>query len=249
MSSILIIARRELSGLFVSLTAYIVLALFLFFMGLIFSLPQLHIFGSGELIELRQFTYFMRVALFIVVPLLTMSTFSDEYRTGRIEILRTSPITEFQLLMGKFLGTMAFYLVMMASTLIFLAILMSFGRPDYGQVFSCYLGMILMGSMFVAMGLFYSSITKEPIVAALLSFLTFLILGVADYLAPNMPTSFNIFKWAVPLRETVEYLTVGTHIGDFTRGSLELSSTMYFVGFSTLFLFWTYIVLESKKWR
>jgi len=248
MSSILIIARRELSALFVSLIAYIVLALFLFFMGLIFCLPQLHIFGPGELIELRQFTYFMRVALFIVVPLLTMSTFSDEYRTGRIEILRTSPITEFQLLMGKFLGTMGFYLVMMASTLVFLAILMSFGRPDYGQVFSCYLGMILMGCMFVAMGLFYSSITKEPIVAALLCFLTFLILGVADYLAPNLPATLNL-HWAIPLRNMVDYMTVGRHIGDFTKGSLDLGSTMYFVGIASLFLFWTYVVLESRKWR
>lgn len=249
MGRILIIARREITSLFVSPIAYVVLCLFMFFMGIVFSLPMLHIFGPGEVIELRTFTDWSRFTLFFVVPLMTMGLFSDEYRSGRIEMLRTSPITEFHLVAGKFIGAMVFYLVLVASTLLFLVILRCFGRPDYGQVFSCYLGMCLMGCMFVAVGLFFSAITREPIIAAMLSVITLGILSVVNYLADVLPQDYSFLKLTIPIRPWIEFLSVRNHIGNFTRGSLELDSVLYFLGIAATFLFWTYLILESKKWR
>jgi ABC-2 type transport system permease protein len=175
-----------------------------------------------------------------------MSIFYDEYRSGRIEILRTSPLTELQLLLGKFIGAMVFYLLLVASTLIFLVLLVVFGRPDYGQVVASYIGMFFMGFMFVAVGLFFSACTKEQIVAALASMITLGILVCLSFLSVRLPPT--ILKY-IPVRRVADYLAVGTHISDFARGSVELTNIVYFLGFGLLFLFWTYLVLESKKWR
>ncbi len=178
---------------------------------------------------------------------MTMSLFADEYRSGRIEMLRTSPITELDLLLGKFLGAMTFYLVLLASTFVYLFILLLFGRPDFWQVASCYLGMGLMGAMFVAVGLFFSACTSEQIVAAMAGIITLGTLTITDLFSPSLPSSWS--PWKINIRGLVDYLTVGSHMGDFTRGAVELTNIAYFVGFTLLFLFWTYLVLESKKWR
>jgi ABC-2 type transport system permease protein len=249
MSRVLIIAQREVRSLFVSPIAYVVLFLFLAFMGIVFMLPAAQIFVPGGAIELRGLTNFSRFALFFVVPLLTMSMFSDEYKSGRIEMLRTSPITEFDLVAGKFLGAMAYYLVLVGSTVLYLIILWTFGRPDFGQVLSCYLGMTLMGCMMVAVGLFYSACSSDQIVAALSGIITLGILTITQYLAPYVPREWSWGRFTVPIRSVVEYLTIRGHIEDFARGSVELGNVVYFLGFAAVFLFWTYVVLESKKWR
>ncbi|HEY4329698.1 MAG TPA: hypothetical protein VGN88_08170, partial [Phycisphaerae bacterium] len=243
---ILIIARRELTSLFVSPIAYVVIFIYLLFLGIVFVW---RIFEPGQVIEIRQLIDFSRFALFFVIPLLTMSLVSDEYRSGRIEMLRTSPITELDLLLGKYFGAMAFFFVLVASSLVFLIILMLFGKPDYLQVLASYVGMGFMGCMFVAVGLFFSACTSQQIVAAMATYLTLGIFTISDLFATSLPPAFTVFGKAIPLRPAVEYLTVGSHIGDFTRGSMELTNVAYFSGFTLLFLFWTYLVLESKKWR
>lgn len=242
MSQVLTIARREVMSLFISPVAYLVLFLFLVFMGILFTWQ---IFIPGQIVEIRNLIDWSRFALFFVVPLMTMSIFSDEYRSGRIEILRTSPITELHLLLGKFIGAMIFYLFLVASTLIFLVLLVIFGKPDFGQVIASYIGMLFMGFMFVAVGQFFSACTREPIVAALASMITLGVLVCLSFLSGRLPAT--VLK--IPVRHVADYLAVGTHIADFARGSVELTNIVYFTGFGLVFLFWTYLVLESKKWR
>ena len=242
MSQVLTIAKREVLSLFVSLVAYFVLFLFLASMAILFIWQ---VFLPGRMVEVRVLIDLSRFVLFFIIPLLTMSIFSDEYRSGRVEILRTSPITELQLLIGKFIGAMVFYLFLVASTLIFLILLMLYGKPDFGQVVSSYIGMIFMGFMFVAVGLFFSACTREQILAALSSTMTLGLLVALSYFSSSLPAKL----WILPLRPVADYLAVGTHIGDFTRGSIELTNIIYFSGFGLLFLFFTYLVLESKKWR
>jgi ABC-2 type transport system permease protein len=242
MSRVLTIAKREVNSLFFSPIAYLVLFIFMVFMGIIFTW---RIFVPGQVVEIRTLIDFSRFALFFVVPMLTMSIFADEYRSGRIEMLKTSPITELDLLLGKFIGAMAFYLLLVASTLVYLIILWTFGRPDLGQVFSSYLGLLFMGCMFVAVGLFYSACTREQIVAALAGIITLGALTIIPFFTPSLPPRvLNI-----PIRSVLDYLAVSNHIGDFTRGSIELTNVAYFGGFTVLFLFWTYLLLESRKWR
>jgi ABC-2 type transport system permease protein len=254
MNRVMVVAGREVRSLFVSPIAYVVLFLFLVFMGFAFLLPAAQIFVPEGPIELRKLTDFSRFALFFVVPLLTMSMFADEYKSGRIEMLRTSPITEFDLLAGKFVGAITYYMVLVASTLVYLTILIALrqkdsGAVDFGQVASCYLGMVLMGCMFVAVGLFFSACTSEQIVAGLSGMITLGVLTITGLATRYLPQAWSFAGLQIKVRAIVEYMTVGTHIGNFARGSVELGDVVYFLGFASLFLFWTYVVLESKKWR
>lgn len=246
MSRTFTIAKREVTSLFYSPIAYIVLAFFLLFMGIFFAVM---IFVPGQITELRRLIDLSRFAFFFLVPTLTMHLFANEYNSGRIEMLRTSPISEFQLLMGKFFGAMGFFLVLVAATFVFLILLMIYGQPNFGQVIASYTGMILMGCMFVSIGLFYSACTQHQIVAWLAGILTLAAFTMLSWFAPMMPATIPIFKLNLPLRSVANYLSVGQHLADFSKGTIQTSHVAYFLGFTALFLFLTYLLLESRKWR
>jgi ABC-2 type transport system permease protein len=246
MGRVLTIARREVSSLFYSPIAYVVLFLFLVFMGIFFAW---WVFIPGQMTEMRRLVDLSRFALFFVVPLMTMSIFAEEYKSGRIEMLRTSPITEMHLVLGKFLGAMGFYLVLVATTLIYLLLLIIFGRPDWGQLFASYLGLILMGGMYVAIGVFFSACSREQIVAAMGSFLVLATFSLISLFTDSIPATLSLFGAKVPIRAVAIYLAVQTHIADFSKGTLETAHVAYFLGFTGLFLLMTYLLLESRKWR
>jgi len=241
------IATREFASLFYSPVAYLVLFLFLLYMGILFGA---FIFYPGAPSELRGVIDFSRYGLFFIVPLMTMSFFADEYRSGRIEMLRTSPITEFQLVLGKFLGAAMFYLVLVASTLIYVVLLAIYGQPDWLQTAAAYLGLILMGFMFVSIGLFFSACTQNQFVAAMASIFTLIFFGVISFFSTWLWTEIPVGKWFnIPLRAPLYYVGVGPHIADFGKGVVDTSHLAYFGLFTGLFLFLTYLLLESKKWR
>jgi len=246
MGRVLTIARREVSSLFYSPIAYVVMFLFLLFMGIFFAW---WVFIPGQVTELRRLVDVARFALFFIVPLMTMSIFSEEYKSGRIEMLRTSPVTEFDLVIGKFLGAMGFYLVLVATTFIFLGLLLIFGKPDWGQVFASYIGLGLMGAMYVSVGVFFSACTREQIVAAMGSFLTLAAFSLITLFTDSLPAVLNVFGAKVPIRAVAIYLGSGSHMADFSKGVLATSHVFYFGGFTLLFLFFTYLLLESRKWR
>ena len=130
MNTIVALARRELGGMFSSLIGYVVLAIFLAYMGILFAI---FILNPGQATDMRQMFTLAHLALIFLIPLITMSVLSEEYNSGRIEMLRTSPITEFQILAGKFLGTLAFCWLLIAATLIFLVVVLIYGRPDLAR--------------------------------------------------------------------------------------------------------------------
>jgi ABC-2 type transport system permease protein len=239
---VLTIARREVTSLFYSPIAYFVLFLFLLVTGFLFAAL---VFVPGQLSEVRTLVDYSRFGLFFIIPGITMSLLSDEYRSGRIEMLRTSPLTEFDLVVGKYLGAMFFYLILLASTLLFVALLVIYGRPDWGQTFAAYLGLLLMGMMFVSIGIFFSTCTQNQIVAYLATLLVLGFLTFASGLATILPTAL----WIIPVRAPLAYLGVASHIADFSKGVIAVSHLGYFCGFTLLFLFLTYLILESRKWR
>jgi len=206
-------------------------------------------FGPGALTEMRWLVVTSRIDLFLVVPLLTMSVFADEYHSGRMEMLRTSPITEMQLLLGKYAGALGFYVILLALTGLYLGLLVIFGRPDWGQTWCCYLGLLLLGMMFVSVGVFYSACTQNQIVAALASVLTLLVFTFADMLSSYLPPAWKVLKLDIPARGSLRYIGVGTHLEDFSKGVFDTGHASFFLLFTALFLFLTYLVLESKKWR
>src|SRR6476469_4000111 len=179
MNNILAIANKELRGYFASPIAYIVIGLFAlaygyFFYALLlyFDRMSMQMAGAGgagsanvnEQLIGPSFNNVMVVFLFIL-PMVTMRTYSEEKRSGTIELLLTAPITDFQIIMGKFLGAMALYGCMLAVTLIHIGLLFVYGRPEWKPIVTTYLGLLLVGGCFVSLGLFISSLTKNQIVA------------------------------------------------------------------------------------
>ena len=248
MSQVLTLARRELGGLFYSPIGYIVLALYLLFVGLLFSLTVLR---PGQIADPGPMFLWNHLILIFLVPFMTMAIFSEEYRSGRIETLRTSPISEFSIVVGKFLGAMGFYLGVIASSLAFVIILSFFGRPDYMPVLTSYLGLVLMGSLMVSIGLFFSACTQHQVLAAMSSCIVLVALGILFQFIPEFLTAYirHSYSWLAVVKRTMAYLAIEPHMVDFSRGIIATQNVVFFLSGTLLFLFLTYVVLETRKWR
>src|SRR5258708_2032760 len=135
---VLVLAKREFTSYFLSPIGYLVIALYLVLMGALFAAM---VFQPGQIADMRRLFEWSHIALIVAVPLITMSLLADEYSSGRIEMLRTSPITELDIVLGKYLGAMGFYCALAGSTLIFLMLLAAFGHPNYGAVRAGYFGL------------------------------------------------------------------------------------------------------------
>ncbi len=231
--------RRELSAYFLSPIAYAVIAIFLFCTGLAFALGS---FQNGAEASLRSlFQGWITLFLLLVLPMLTMRLLSEEYRGGTIESLMTAPVTDVEVVLGKFLGAFAFYLVLLATLLLYPLVMTFFGHVDWVLLFCNYLGLMLMGGLFIAVGLFFSACTKHQVVAALcsmalLAFMTFAFQGL----------STAVEGWPKTL---LLHLSVRSHFDDFVRGLLDINHVIFFVTMMALFLFLAVKTVEFRRWR
>src|SRR6476619_6603219 len=172
--NILAIAGKEMRSYFASPIAYIIIGLFALLFGWFFYV-YLHVFveqsqrmsmmGGGNVNVneqmIRGVLQNAAVIILFVMPMIMMRTYSEEKRSGTIELLLTSPLTDFEIIMGKFLGTVALYAMMLAVTFIHIGILFYFGNPELKPILAGYLGLLLMGGCFLSVGLFISSLTKN----------------------------------------------------------------------------------------
>jgi len=183
--------------------------------------------------------------LVFIMPILTMRTFSEEYRSGTIELLWTSPVDASGMLAGKYLAALVLYAVMLALTLVFVGLIYLYtdagAHPDPGLVFSSYVGVFLMGATFLSVGIFASSLTENQIIAAIIAFtilLFFLVIGAAAGFVGNFAAS-----------EFLRYLSLSGHVETFLKGVLAAQDVVYYVTFAGFMLFLTNRVLESRRWR
>ena len=182
--NILAIAGKELRSYFASPIAYIIIGLFALLFGW-FYYVYLHVFveqsqrmmmmGGGGNVNvneqmIRGVLQNAAVIILFVMPMITMRTYSEEKRSGTIELLLTAPLTDFQIIMGKFLGAMGLFAAMMLVTLPHVAILFAYGNPEWKPIVTGYLGLLLFGGCFISLGLFISSLTTNQIVAAVVTF-------------------------------------------------------------------------------
>ncbi len=248
------LARREVQSYFASPVAYVVLALFIFLFGYFFS-DYLFVFvergmgrggfgGAPETLNLNQdlVRYVLlttSVVLLFLVPMLTMRSFAEEIRTGTIELLLTSPLTDLQIVLGKFFGALFLYATMLALTFLHLAILFLFGDPEWKPLLAGYLGMLLLGAAFISFGLVFSSLTRNQIVAGFLTFGTFLFLWLIEYAE----------SWAGAASGFVTYLSVTKHLEEFAKGVVDSRDVIYYLTFIGLGLFLSKQSLESLRWR
>ncbi len=238
MKKALVLARRELAGCFFSPLAYVVGALFLLTSGLWFFY---RIFIPGNEASLRPLFEAMAYIMVFAAPLLTMRLLSDEYRSGTIETLMTSPVSDTAVVLGKFLGVMAFYLILLAATGAYLALMAVYGQPDAGVAAMGYLGMVLLGSTFIAVGLFASALTAHQLIAA--------IVGTAILAAGAIMMPWVVAQGAEPWNYLAARLNAMTYFSDFSRGVLDSRGVVYFLSVTALFLFFSIKALESRRWR
>lgn len=239
MRNIATMVQRELGAYFLSPIAYAVSAVFLFSTGLAFGLGTFLNGGEASLRSL--FEFWMMLILAFVLPMLCMRLLSEEYRGGTIETLMTVPISEVEVVLGKFFGALAFYVVMLASILLYPILLAGFGPLDGWLLLCNYIGLFLLGSLYISVGLFFSACTKHQIVAVLLSFA---VLALATFAAHGLAQ--QVEGWP---RAVLQHLSVRMHYYDFIRGMVDTNHVVFFVSTTALFLFLTVKRVEVRRWQ
>jgi ABC-2 type transport system permease protein len=180
------------------------------------------------------------VVFLFLLPLITMRTYAEEKRSGTIELLLTSPLTDLEIVVGKFLGALGLYAVMVALTLVHFGLLFAFGKPEWKPLATAYLGLLLFGGCFIALGLFISSLTKNQIVAGAATFGVFLLLWVVDWIGESMgPTGQAILK----------YMSMTEHLEDFVKGVIDTKHLVYYLSFIAFGLFLTVRSVDTERWR
>ncbi len=232
------IARRELTSYFYSPVAYAALTLFLLISGALFWGD----FQPGQPAVMRSIFVNMVWMLVAIIPILCMGLLSQEWATGTIETMMTAPLTETEVVLGKFLGSLGFYLVLLAPTLLYVLLLRLYGRPDYGPILAGYLGLLLVGALFISVSLFCSSLTRSQVVAAVSAIA---ILGATTVVPWWVGGSVSLSGF---WRKVVDQCVMSRY-GDFGKGVIDLASLVFFVGVTGVFLFVTVKVLESRRWR
>jgi len=241
MRKVATIAQRELGAYFLSPIAYAVHAMFLFTAGLAFALGTFKAGGEASLRSL--FEFWIVLILVFVLPMLTMRLMSEELRSGTIETLLTAPITEVEIIVGKFCGAFAFYVIMLVALLFFPILLSNYGDVDPWLLVCNYIGLLLLGALYVSVGLFFSTLTKHQVIAVLFSFGLLALMTFAFH-----ALSTRIENWP-KLRTVMQQLSIQSHFHDFVRGMLDLNHLMFFLTTTGFFLFVAVKLLEARRWR
>jgi len=255
MNNVLAIAHRELKSYFASPIAYIVIGfaaiLFgFFFINLLYYFDRMSLqagsgFGGPTSVNVNEMLIsplFLNVSVILLftLPLVTMRTYSEEKRTGTIELLLTAPLTDLQIVLGKFLGGLVLYLAMLGITVVHIGFLFAFGNPEWRPVLTGYLGLLLMGGCFLSLGLFVSSLTRNQIVAGMVTFAVFLMFWIINWISSfSGPTTQNVLN----------YLSITEHLNDFARGVIDTKHLVYYFSFIAFSLFLTVRAVDSERWR
>ena len=252
MQNILAIWQREIKSYFVSPVAYVVLTVFLALSGFFFfaNLAEVIYYTigmgqSGQPIDVPTIvagSLFDTVAviLLFLIPMMTMRLFAEEKKQKTLELLLTTPISNFQTMTGKYLASLTFFAILLASTAITISPLFIYGEPDVKPILSAYLGLFLYGTALLALGLFISTLTENQIIAVIITF------GVSLLLL--LISAFASFSTGM-LKDAFNYISIINHLDDFIRGVIDTSHIIYYVTFAFVWLFLAYRSLESMRWR
>lgn len=239
MRNVWALAGRELLSLFCSAMAYVVLCGFLLITGVLALVTGT--FSPGQPATLVNVFRFTPLVLAFIVPAITMRTISEEYRTGTIEPLMTTPVSDTQVVAGKYLGTLLFYVVLLASTLAYVAIMMVFGSPDLGAMAAAYVGLLLVGMAFLAVGMFASALSRNQIVAWMIAAIPLMVfVWFAGVLSQRTEG-----QW----RDALRTVDIGWHSQRFLTGQVTSESVVFFLAVAAYFLFLAIKVVESRRWR
>jgi len=250
MQAFLSLTRRELAGFFVSFIGYVVIALAVFLMGLSFVSLVNGLQGESTPFPVTEVFYkslYFWVILLFSTPVITMRTFSQEKFSGTFETLMTAPVSDAQVVLAKFTATLIIHLIMWLPLFGFIFALRYFTNDstfiDGPALGSTFLGIFLLGTLYMAIGCFASALTSSQLVAAMVSFA----IGIALFMLGWLTESFPLHQtW---LSEMLKYSSMHVHMADFARGIIDSRYVVYYLTLSFFFLFLTYRVVESRRWK
>ncbi len=230
------IFRRELLAYFTTPIGYIFLALFYAGAGLFFNMTAL---SSGSTDMAYIFTLLIYVLL-VVIPILTMRTLSEEKNQKTDQCLLTAPVSLGGLVMGKFLAAFVIFLLAVSITVVYAVVVSAFAAPDWTVVIGNILGFMLLGSAFISIGIFVSSLTENQIVSAIISFAAMLLCYLLSAIAQLIPV-----EW---ISKVISNLSFVDRYTGFTYGLFDLSNVLFFISATAVFLYLTVRVLEKRRW-
>ena len=250
MKSVFTVFRKELKSYFSSPIAFVVLFVFLVISGIFFFLylqsfveaqfdPRLQFIEEGinlNDIVIRPFFGTISVVLLLLIPLITMRLIADERKGYTAELLFTSPVRMTSIIIGKYLASLLLFGLMIVLSAPYVLVLIKYGNPDLGPILSGYLGLVLMGASFLAVGIFASALTENQMIAAVISFgilLVFWIMGATS------GAGDSIFG----------YLSIINHFESFAKGVIEVKDVTYYLSFTFLGLYLAYVTLDSERWK
>lgn len=229
-----VIMQRELKSYFTGPIAYIVSGLFLLITGILFFT----LFFLNDRAELRQYFSYLPILLSFFVPALTMRIFAEERRVGSIETLLTLPVTEVDVVVGKYLAVFIGTLVMIAPTLLYIIPAEVFGSPDYGPIVGGFLAAILLCASYTAIGLFATSVTKNQIIAFFTGFIICIVLTMIDTFLVFLPASIVSF---------LSYISANAHFNSVARGIIDTRDIIYFISLTAVFFTITVKLQQNAK--
>jgi len=249
------IYRKELQYYFQSITAYVMISVFLLLSGYFFySIFRYYNYMSYQagrepsiaanlnLIEgiMRPLMGNVSVVFLFALPLLTMRLLAEEKKQGTFELLLTYPVTDIDAVMGKYFAALTVFAVMLGGTILYPVMLAIYSNPEPGPLVTSYIGMFLMGMSFIAMGVFFSSITNSQIVAGAATFFVSLFFLIIGWVAPLVgPT----------LSKVIIQFSLLEHYDAFAKGIIDLQDVTFYVFLTMFFLFMTLRSIESTHWR
>jgi ABC-2 type transport system permease protein len=236
MSPALVISRREIRTYFNSPVAYIVVTVFTIITGYLFF-TQLFIEKQAEM---RGFFGIMPLLFMFVAPALTMRLLADEKSTGTLELLITMPVRDWEVVVGKFLAAMALLCTALALTLVFAFTVKALGPLDRGPAIGGYLGLVLMGGAYIAIGVMTSSFTRNSIVSFILAFAITFVLYLFGRLTQFAPPS---------LQGLFSFLSIDSHFENISRGVVDSRDVIYYASVISVSLLVATLSLESRRWR
>ena len=254
MRNVFIIWRKEMRSYFVSPVAYLLLAMFAVIFGFFFwNILGYFVFTGmesqmrGEMFPMNVNEQVIRpllsnvgvIGLFFI-PMITMRLFSEEKRSGTIELLVTSPIRDGEIILGKWLAALTLYGILLLLTALNFVFLFKYGNPDWKPLAIGYLGLLLQAAALLAIGMFISTLTKNQIIAGAATFGVCLLLWVLEWVS-----GYETSTWA----SVLSYMSVVTHVGSFSKGLLDSKDAVYYVTLTFLGIFFTARSLESLRWR
>jgi ABC-2 type transport system permease protein len=260
MGSLYAIYRKEMGHYFVSPVAYILIGIFLFLSAIFFNAILTAVINESFQMEMRSMQFgapssfdvpaevmrrffgLLATLILFLTPLLAMGVYAEERKRGTMELLMTSPVSELQIVLGKFLASLSLFAIMLLPTASYLIFIVLHSDPmmPWRILLAGYAGVLLLGGSLLALGSFVSSLTENQLIAAVIAFAATLFIWVIDILGRKTDSGASA---------VLQYVSVIRHYEDFTRGVIDTSSLIYYLSFIVLFVFLTVRSVDSMRWR